>query len=192
MTTWILLRAAGIGSYLMLFLSVAWGLIATTSLVTKRISKQAANTFHALTASTGLALLGLHVGLLLIDGFMPFSLVAVTVPMAAEYRPVAITAGVVAMYAVVIVIVSSWVRKRIGTAWWRRLHLLAVPTFALTLLHGVFAGTDSERPWMFTIYALTGLSVVFLTLVRALTSGYRPPRPVAPVRNRAEEPAARA
>ncbi|MDH5313367.1 MAG: hypothetical protein OEW66_05940, partial [Actinomycetota bacterium] len=112
MTTWILLRAAGIGSYLMLFLSVAWGLIATTSLVTKRISKQAANTFHALTASTGLALLGLHVGLLLIDGFIPFSLVAVTVPMAAEYRPVAITAGVVAMYAVVIVIVSSWVRKR--------------------------------------------------------------------------------
>ena len=34
MSTWILLRAAGIGSYLMLFLSIAWGLIATTSVVT--------------------------------------------------------------------------------------------------------------------------------------------------------------
>ena len=28
MTTWILLRAAGIGAYLMLFLAVAWGLLA--------------------------------------------------------------------------------------------------------------------------------------------------------------------
>ena len=30
-TTWILLRAAGMGAYVMLFLSVAWGLVATTA-----------------------------------------------------------------------------------------------------------------------------------------------------------------
>ena len=32
-TTWIILRAAGIGSYIALWLAVAWGLISTTSLV---------------------------------------------------------------------------------------------------------------------------------------------------------------
>ena len=31
--TWLLTRSAGVGAYLMLFLSVAWGLLATTSLV---------------------------------------------------------------------------------------------------------------------------------------------------------------
>ena len=189
MTTWILLRAAGIGSYLMLFLSVAWGLVATTSIVTKRISKPSANLFHAFVASTGLALLGVHLGLLLIDGFMPFSLADITVPMASDYRPVAIAAGIVAMYAVVVVVVSSWLRKPIGTVWWRRLHVLAVPAFTLVLVHGVFAGTDTERPWMFALYAVTGLLVVFLTLVRALTYGYRPPRPAPPVRSRPTEPA---
>lgn len=188
MSTWILLRAAGIGSYLMLFLSVAWGLVATTSVVTKRISKPSANLFHAFVASTGLALLGVHLGLLLIDEFMPFSLSALTVPMASEYRPVAISAGVIAMYAIVIVVVSSWLRKPLGTTWWRRLHVLAVPAFTLALLHGVFAGTDTERPWMFAIYAITGLLVVFLTTVRALTWGYRPPRPTPPVRSRPREP----
>lgn len=188
MSTWILLRAAGIGSYLMLFLSVAWGLVATTSVVTKRISKPSANLFHAFVASTGLALLGVHLGLLLIDEFTPFSLGALTVPMASEYRPVAISAGVIAMYAIVIVVVSSWLRKPLGTTWWRRLHVLAVPAFTLALLHGVFAGTDTERPWMFAIYAITGLLVVFLTTVRALTWGYRPPRPTPPVRSRPREP----
>jgi sulfoxide reductase heme-binding subunit YedZ len=189
MNTWILLRAAGIGSYLMLFLSIAWGLVATTSIVTKRISKPSANLFHAFVATTGLALLGVHLGLLLIDGFMPFSLADLTVPMSSEYRPIAITAGVIAMYAVVAVMVSSWLRKRLGTVWWRRLHLMAVPAFTLALLHGVLAGTDTERPWMFAIYAATGLIVVFLTLVRAFTYGYRPPRPAPAVRSRPTEPA---
>ena len=192
MNTWILLRAAGIGSYLMLFLSIAWALIATTSVVTKHISKLSANLFHAFVASTGLSPLGVHLGLLLIDEFMPFSLADLTVPMASEYRPIAISAGVIAMYAMVAVMVSSWLRKRLGTVWWRRLHLMAVPTFILALLHGAFAGTDTERPWMFTIYAATGLIVVFLTPVRAFTYGYRPPRPAPAVRSRPTEPAIQA
>lgn len=186
MTNWVLLRAAGIGSYLMLFLAVAWGLVATTSVVTKRVSKPAANLFHAFVASAGLALLGVHMGLLLVDEFMPFSLTSLIVPMASEYRPVPVGAGVLAMYGIVAIMVTSWLRKRIGTVWWRRVHVLAVPMFTLALGHGVFAGTDTERPWMFAMYAVTGLLVVFLTLVRALTYGYRAPRPSS-----AERPARR-
>lgn len=184
MTNWVLLRAAGIGSYLMLFLAVAWGVVATTSIVTKRVSKPAANLFHAFVASAGLALLGVHMGLLLVDEFMPFSVTSLIVPMASGYRPVAVGAGVLAMYGIVAIMVTSWLRKRIGTVWWRRVHVLAVPMFTLALAHGVFAGTDTERPWMFAMYAVTGLLVVFLTLVRALTYGYRAPRP-----SHAERPA---
>jgi DMSO/TMAO reductase YedYZ heme-binding membrane subunit len=94
------------------------------------------------------------------------------------------------MYGLVVVVVSSWLRSKVGTTWWRRLHVLAVPAFTLALAHGVFAGTDTERPWMFAMYATTGLLVVFLTVVRALTYGYRPVRPApAPVRSRPTEPA---
>lgn len=182
MTTWVLLRAAGIGSYVMLFLSVAWGLVSTTGVVTKGVSKPSANLFHAFVASAGLALLGVHLGLLLVDGFMPFSVMAVTLPMASGYRPLAVTAGVIAMYGIVAIVVTSWLRTRVGTAWWRRVHLLAVPAFTLALAHGVFAGTDTERPWAFALYAVSGLVVVFLTIVRALTYGYRPPRPTRPER----------
>jgi DMSO/TMAO reductase YedYZ heme-binding membrane subunit len=94
------------------------------------------------------------------------------------------------MYALVVVMVSSWLRGHLSTRLWRNLHLLAVPTFVLALLHGVFGGTDAERPWMMALYVGSAIIVTFLLLVRALTYGYRPPRPAAPERARpARQPA---
>ena len=180
MTNWNLLRAAGIGAYLMLYLSVAWGLVATTSIVTKRVSKVSSNLFHQFVATTGVVLLGVHLALLLIDGFMPFAPLDLILPLRSAYRPIPIALGIAAMFAMVAIVVSSWLRKPIGVRLWRAIHLAAVPAFALALGHGVFAGTDTNRPWMAAMYAITGLSVVFLTIVRGLTYGYRPPRPERP------------
>ena len=181
MTNWNLLRAAGIGAYLMLYLSVAWGLVATTSIVTKRVSKVSSNLFHQFVATTGLVLLAVHLALLLIDGFMPFAPLDLILPLRSAYRPIPIALGIAAMFAMVAIMVSSWLRKPIGVRLWRAIHLAAVPAFALALGHGVFAGTDTNRPWMAAMYAFTGLSVVFLTIVRGLTYGYRLPRAERPV-----------
>ena len=187
MTTWILLRAAGIGAYVALFLSVAWGLLASASLTPRRVSKAAANLFHAAVASTGLALLGLHVVLLLVDRFVRFDVVDLLVPMASPYRPFAVALGVVAMYVLVGITVTSWLRKRVGSVWWRRIHLLAVPTFGVTMLHGLLSGTDSGQPWMLAIYGSTSAIVIFLVVVRGLTARARPVRDAAspPARARA-------
>ena len=183
MTIWVLIRAAGLGAYVMLFLAVAWGLIATTAIVSKRVSKRSATLFHQFVATAGLALLGVHLGLLLIDSFMPFGIADVLIPLRASYRPISTTLGVIAMYATVAIMVSSWLRKPIGVTWWRRIHLLAIPAFTLALGHGIFSGSDTEQPWVAATYAVTGFVVVFLTIVRALTAGYRPPRATPPTRS---------
>lgn len=182
MTTWIILRAAGIGSYIALWLAVDWGLIATTSLVTKRVSKPTSTLFHGVVASAGLALLVIHLAGLVVDKFMPFGLLDLVIPMRATYRTLAVSFGVFAMYAMVLILVTSWIRKRLGTKLWRAIHLLAIPTFTLALAHGVFAGTDTSRPWMFAIYVVTGLLTLFLVIVRGLTFGYRPPRAERPAK----------
>ena len=182
MMTWILLRAAGIGAYVALWLSVAWGLVATTGIVKRRISKPAANAFHAFVATVGLTLLAVHIVLLVVDSFMPFAVLDVLIPMRSTFRPLALTAGVIAMYAVVILMVTSWSRSKMSTRLWRTIHLLAVPAFVLALLHGVFAGTDTQRPWMIALYGTTGVLTFFLVIVRGLTADYRPPRPATPAR----------
>ena len=183
MTNWIVLRAAGIGAYLMLFLAVSWGLVATTTPFGRRVSKPSATLVHQFLSTCGLTLVGLHVALLLVDRFLPFTPSDVLVPMHAAYRPLPVAFGVVAMYALVLVIALSWLRKPIGTRWWRRSHLLAVPTFTLTLVHGAFAGTDATRPWMWPMYLATGTIVLFLVLVRGLSAGYRPERAPRPDRS---------
>jgi sulfoxide reductase heme-binding subunit YedZ len=179
-TNWNVLRAAGIGSYLMLWSSVAWGLAATTAPFGKRVSKPTAALVHQFMSTCGLFLLAVHMGALLIDRFIPFGVADLFVPMSATYRPIGVLLGVIAMYATVIVIVTSWLRKPMGTKWWRRFHLLAIPIFVLSMLHGILTGTDSSRPTMWWMYVGTGLITAFLVIVRALTIGLRPERKAPP------------
>jgi DMSO/TMAO reductase YedYZ heme-binding membrane subunit len=171
--TWIVLRAAGVGAYLMLFASVAWGLIATTSIVGRRLAKPSAVAIHQFIATVAVVLLGVHIAGLLVDRFMPFGILDVLIPMHGAFKPVAVSFGIVAMYAALVVLVSSWLRKPLGTRWWRRLHLLAVPAFGLSMVHGAFAGTDTVRPWMWWIYVASGGVILFLVLTRGLTAGLR-------------------
>jgi DMSO/TMAO reductase YedYZ heme-binding membrane subunit len=190
MITWIVLRAAGIGAYLMLFGTVAWGLVATTNLGGKKIPRNTATLVHQFLSTAALVLLGVHIGGLLLDRFVPFRPLDILVPFHASFKPVAVAIGIVTMYLMIVVLGSSWLRKRVGTKWWRRFHLLAVPTFSLALIHGVFAGTDTLRPWVWWMYMATGGLVLFLVLVRGLTAGFRPARAERPAHARAAGPRA--
>ena len=176
MTTWIILRAAGIGAYIMLFLSVSFGLVATSAPFDKRFAKQSAIAIHQFLSTVGLVLLGMHIGGLLLDRYVPFGPKEILVPGASTYRPVAVAFGVIAMYAMVLVIVSSWMRRHYSAKLWRRLHLFAAPAFVLSMVHGVFAGADASRRWMYLIYVITACVVVFLLALRGLTAGLRPAR----------------
>ena len=176
MTTWIILRAAGIGAYLVLFFSVAFGLVGTSAPFGKRIAKQSAILIHQFMSTVGLVLLGMHIGGLLLDQYIHFGPTQVLVPGTSSYRPVGVAIGIVGMYSMVLVAASSWFRKHYSAKVWRALHMAAVPAFVLSMLHGVFAGADSARPWMYLIYVTTATIVVFLLVLRGLTVGLRPVR----------------
>jgi predicted ferric reductase len=193
MSTWILIRASGIGAYLALFAAVAWGLIATTSFFSSRLVKSASILIHQVLGSVALALLAIHLTGLVLDRFVRFEVLDLFVPFRTDIRPLGVAFGIVAMYASVIVLASSWVRKRIPLTWWRRLHVLAAPAFAMTLIHGMVVGTDTTKGWLWWTYVGTALALVFLLLVRALTGGARSPgrpsREGAPPPSRSRPPA---
>jgi len=191
MLTWIVLRAAGIAAYLMLWATVCWGLVGTAAIAGRRVARVTAISVHQFMATTAFVLLGFHIGGLLVDQFVPFAPLDVAVPLHTTYRTWPVAFGIAAMYLLAVVLVSSWFRKRIGTRVWRALHLLAVPTFALALVHGVFAGTDTARPWMWWGYVVTCGVALFLTLARAFTIGLKPARHVLPETTPATRPAAR-
>jgi methionine sulfoxide reductase heme-binding subunit len=168
-TTWIVLRAAGVASYLLLFASVGWGLVATTALFGRKPHRATSTSLHQFLGTAGLVMLMVHLGGLLVDRFMPFGVTDILVPFRTGYRPLAVALGILSMYLVMVVAVSSWAKKSLGTKWWRRLHVLAAPAFALALVHGVLAGSDTGHPAMQLMYVATGLITVFLLMLRGLT-----------------------
>ena len=191
MSTWVLLRAAGVGAYLMLFLAVTWGLLGTTGVLGTRVPKATATTVHQYLGAAVLPLLAIHLGGLLVDRFRPFHVLDLVVPLHSSFRPLAVAFGVLALYSTILVLVTSWTRKRVGLVWWRALHIAATPAFILAMLHGIFAGTDAGRPWLWWTYVVTGCIVLFLLLVRALTVGVRPERKPLPAGARSRSRPAR-
>lgn len=189
MTTWNVLRAAGIGAYLMLWASVAWGLVSTTQMFGKRVPKATTVALHQAFSTSGLLLLAVHLVFVLRDRFVPFSWLDLVVPMRASYRPIGVAFGIGAMVVTLLGVLStSWGRRLIGTTWWRRTHSLSVPAFSLALVHGLMTGTDTPRPAMFWLYVATTAALLFLLVVRALTYGHRPARAALPAHERKGRP----
>lgn len=174
MNNWNLIRAAGIGAYLMLWASVTWGLISSTEIVRWKATKATSIALHQAFSTSGMLLLGAHLYFLLKDKFLPFTWLDLVVPMRSTYRPIGVTLGIAALFLTLLGVLStSWGRRVIGTKWWRRSHVLSIPAFALALVHGLMAGSDTKRPALWWMYVFTACAVLFLLLVRAFTAEER-------------------
>jgi predicted ferric reductase len=168
---WYLSRSTAIVAFIFLWLSMVWGLLVTGRLAQLWPSMAYANDLHQFTTLLGLDL-GLFHGLLLLgDHYMNFSIMQVVVPFATEsYRPIWVGMGQITFYLWVIVAFSFYGRKRMGQKVWRALHYASFLIFILTLVHGIFSGTDSGTIWMQMLYWGSAVSVFFLTIYRIIYS----------------------
>jgi predicted ferric reductase len=165
---WYVTRAAAVSSYLTLTTMVLLGI--TRSLV--RIAGSRASWMldetHQFLAILTAALVALHLLTLILDPLIPFSLLNLLLPIAEPYRPLAVDLGVLGLYALVVVLLSSWLRRYLTHASWRLLHYTGFAVFLLVTLHGIFSGSDSGQPWMVVVYLVASAAVLLLTLFRML------------------------
>lgn len=160
--------------------SVVWGLLLSTSVLRGTPSLK----LHRFLGTLTLAFTGVHVAGLVFDSYVHFGWLELLIPFASSWRPVPVALGIVTMYLLVAVHVSSIFMKRMPRAWWRRIHLSSYLLFWTGLVHGATSGADAGRRWYAVATITSILIVTFLTLLRALkpTRGRRSvsPRPVAP------------
>jgi predicted ferric reductase len=164
---WLVARAAGLVAFGLLTLSVWLGLAMSTRLVPPP-RRAGLLGWHRTLAWTGLAVLGLHVGALLLDPVIGFGLPAVLVPFAAPWRPVAVAAGVVAGWLALALAASFRLRRFIGQRGWRRLHYASFAAFALALGHALLVGTDLKGLGGPVLALLAAGPVLWLTFYRLL------------------------
>lgn len=124
---------------------------------------------HSFVALLTLVFAGVHVAAVWVDPFTRFGWRDVFIPLASSYRPLWLALGIVGLYLLLAVWVSTQVRARIGYAWWRRLHTLAFVVYLLTTVHGLGTGTDTRQAWALGFYAGSVALVGALLTKRLLT-----------------------
>ena len=112
----------------------------------------------------------LHVFILLLDKYIPYTLGSVLIPLASPYEPLWVGAGQVSLYLSLVVTLSLYVRRQIGQRAWRIIHYLSYGSFVLVALHGLLSGTDSVSVVMQAMYAGSVLLVSGLTLYRVIAT----------------------
>jgi predicted ferric reductase len=167
--TWDVARASGMVAYILLTLSVAVGLALSMRWQRLRWPRLFTNEMHRYLTLLSLVFIAVHVLAISVDPYIRFGWRDILVPFAASYRPVWVAAGIVGLYLMLAIWISTQLRARIGYAWWRRLHTLTFLVFVLSAIHGLATGTDTRQPWALEIYAGSVLLVAALLINRLLT-----------------------
>jgi hypothetical protein len=163
---WILGRAAGVTTYLLLVALVAMGLVLSHPWRTRIAWPSAATRIriHVSLAVFTLAFLVLHVVVLATDSYAGVGWRGALVPMGASYRPVPVTLGLIAAYAGLLAGLTAALAGRMAIRVWWPIHKVAALTLACVWLHGVLAGSDTTM--LLPLYVGTGGAVVLLALSR--------------------------
>jgi predicted ferric reductase len=92
---------------------------------------------HQWTAYLAIAFTLTHPAVLLFLKEPHFRLFDILLPIQSPLQPKLNLAGAAALYLLVLVLISSLLRTRIGRPLWRRLHYLVFPAAVLLLLHSI-------------------------------------------------------
>jgi hypothetical protein len=166
---WILGRAAGVTSYLLLVGLVLFGLVLSHP-ARARIRTPSAATrirLHVSLSVFTLVFTVLHIVVLATDRYAGVGWWGVFVPFGSTYRPVPVTLGVVALYAGLAAGITASLAGRFSHRVWWPIHKVSIVALVLVWLHGVLAGADSSP--LLGMYVLTGIAVVALAISRYTT-----------------------
>jgi len=161
---WYVTRSAGIIAYLLLWFSTVWGLAVPSKLLNPVLEQAFTFDFHEFISLLSVGFMFLHVGVLMLDRFLPYTLLQVLVPFLSPYRPFWVGLGVIAFYISLLVTITFYLRSKIGAKAFRSIHVLSLLGYLGVTLHGLYAGTDSPLVTMQLLYKGTALVVIFLTV----------------------------
>lgn len=164
--TWVLGRAGGVASYVLLLALVVTGLVQVHPWARglRRPSPSARLAVHASLATFTLVFTVLHVVVLALDPWAHVGWAGALLPMASGYRPVAVTLGLLALWSGLVTGLTARFAGRFAARVWWPVHKVAAVSFVLVWSHSVLAGSDVAA--LQVLYVSTGLGVLALAVTR--------------------------
>ncbi|MET1003246.1 MAG: ferric reductase-like transmembrane domain-containing protein, partial [Acidimicrobiia bacterium] len=135
---WYTARSAGIVAWALASLSVIGGLQLSTRLVRKPAPNWVLDV-HRFVAGLSVAFVAVHLAGLAADSYIDFSPAELFVPLVTTYKPAAVALGVVAMYLLLAIELTSLAMRRMPRRAWHAVHLTSFVLFVFATVHGLTA-----------------------------------------------------
>lgn len=173
---WVTARVSGIVAYLLLVASMTSGIVLKSRLVQRVATPVARMEWHRMLALLALALVGVHGVALVMDSYISITPADLLIPGGVDYRTWWVSAGVIATWLMLFVIVTAMMRADVGARWWKTIHYASYALFVAATAHGLMAGTDSGQLWMLALYIGATALVCGMALRRAIARPNSPRR----------------
>ncbi len=157
---WYFSRATGVMAWLMLAASCLWGIFLATRVFPRHRRPAWLLDLHRLLGGLTVAFVAGHLVSLVADSYVHFGIVDLLVPFASSWRPSAVALGVVALWVLIAIELTSLAMHRMPRAVWHGIHLASYATFGFSSVHAWMAGSDTANP----LYRWTGTLVVGLAV----------------------------
>jgi predicted ferric reductase len=158
---WYFSRATGLVSLVLFTGVVVLGALGAGRFATREWPRFTVAAVHRNLALTSLAFLAAHIASAVLDGYVPLGWLDVVVPFGADYQPLWVGLGAVAIDLVLAIVVTSLVRTRLPARVWRTVHWLAYLCWPVALVHGFgMAEDDSAYGWIVALDVLCVLAVL--------------------------------
>lgn len=148
---WYLGRGTGVSALLLFSIVVLLGIAVRGGRPVLGLPRFAVTAVHRSVSLVALGLLVVHVTTLLADPYAQLRLVDTVVPFLGAYRPVWQGLGTLALDLVLLLVVSSLLRHRIGPRAWRALHWTAYLCWPGAVAHALGNGTDAGSRWLLAL-----------------------------------------
>lgn len=168
---WALGRGNGIVALAFLTLSVTLGIATRSARPLLTLPRFGIADVHRFVALAATLLVALHVGLLYLDPHAKLRLIDMVVPFLGAYRPVWQGLGTVAVDLLVVIVITSLLRHRLGLRFFRAVHWTAYLLWPIAMAHSLGNGTDIGRVW-FLAFAAVCAAVVLGSLVWRLRADF--------------------
>lgn len=140
--TWVLSRATGVVSLLLLTLVVVLGVAVNRQARLPGLPRFAVADLHRNAALLSVSLLAVHVATVVYDPYVTVRWVDALVPFASSYRPFWLGLGALALDLLLAVVLTSLLRLSMPRRTWRSVHWLAYAAWPVAVVHGLGTGPD--------------------------------------------------
>jgi DMSO/TMAO reductase YedYZ heme-binding membrane subunit len=164
---WYAARVAGLASFAVLAGSLLTGMAIRTAYLAPLARNRSVVALHGFLSWFWVPLIAVHVVAIVLDTTARVGALDVVVPFRVGYSSastLAVGAGTIGFLMIVVIALTSALRRRMSLQLWRWIHRLTYPMFVVVLVHAQLAGSDFSR----TAISVAGWATIGMLLMLAV------------------------